>query len=63
MGLLAIALYIGVVAAIGVSAFKHREQGWKSGVFLAFLLSTIPVWVAAFYWLISKMQWLLPQPP
>ena len=39
------ALYIALVGSMAWSALKHRREGWVSGLILAIMLATIPIWV------------------
>jgi len=44
-----IVVYVAIGLAIAHSALKHRSTGWTSGVLLAVLLLTLPLWVLAMY--------------
>ena len=53
---IAVLVYLCFVAAVGWSALRYRRQGWVSGLFLAILLGSLPVWVAGF---IRLYEWLV----
>ncbi|HEV3343420.1 MAG TPA: hypothetical protein VG125_23815 [Pirellulales bacterium] len=44
-----IIVYVAIGLAIAHSALKHRSTGWASGVLLAVLLLTLPLWIWAMY--------------
>jgi hypothetical protein len=54
LGLLFLGIYVGIVLAIGLSALRHREPGYRSGIIFAILMLTMPAWVMALFWL---YQW------
>lgn len=41
--------YIGLAAAIGWAALRHRADGWAFGLILALLLISLPFWVLGGY--------------
>ena len=55
-----IVFYIAIVFCIAWSAVKHRREGWVSGLILAVLLATIPLWAAGAMHLFVA---LAPEPP
>ena len=51
-----ITLYVVFALAIGRSALRHRQQGWRWGLVLAVLLLTIPAWVLGAYGLYERWR-------
>jgi hypothetical protein len=51
MGLLLLAMYVCIVLAIGISAVRHREPGYRAGIIFAILMLTMPAWVLGLLWL------------
>jgi hypothetical protein len=49
-------VYVSFAIAMAVSALKHRSAGWISGVLLATLLLTLPLWLGAMYRLYERWQ-------
>jgi len=56
MGFALLAIYVGIILAVIVSAVRHRREGWRSGLFFALLLLTLPAWAMGIYWLLLKFQ-------
>jgi hypothetical protein len=46
-----ILFYIALVALILWGALRNRGEGWLSGLILAILMATIPLWVMGGYYL------------
>ena len=57
MAIIVLVFYMCFVGAIAWSAIRHRREGWKSGLVLAILLASLPLWVIGlnllFQWLAS----------
>lgn len=52
--LIGLVVYVAVALAIAHSSLKHRSTGWISGMLLAGLLLTLPLWLAA---MIKAYEW------
>ena len=50
-----VGVYIAIALAIAHAALKHRSPGWVSGVLLAVLLLTLPLWLSAMYVVYEQM--------
>lgn len=48
--------YVLFALAIGGSALRHRQHGWRWGLLLAVLLLTIPIWVLGAYSLYERWR-------
>jgi hypothetical protein len=49
-------VYVAIALAIGHSAIKYRSPGWISGILLAALLLTLPLWIVAMYKIYEQWQ-------
>jgi hypothetical protein len=60
LGLTLSVFYMALSLTVGWSAWRHRKQGWRTGLVYAVLTLTIPLWVFGAFWL---SQWLGLFPP
>jgi uncharacterized membrane protein len=51
-----IIIYVVIALVIANSALKHRSAGWVSGVLLAVLMLTLPLWIWAMYEVYERCQ-------
>ncbi len=42
--------YAALVILVGWSAFRTSNSGWRSGLLLAFMMASIPLWVVGMFW-------------
>ena len=47
---MALLAYAAFVILIAWSAFRTSNPGWRSGLLLALLMATIPLWVFGMFW-------------